>query len=635
MTDILHRTTIAFELDARAADSDVIPAVLSTDSPVAREGYREILRHTPEAIDLARFPLPVIEAHDQARIPIGVAEHPRLDGGKLRADIRFGASLRGREVCADVLNGIIRSLSVGYRINQADEAGDTLTALRWTPFETSLVACPADPSAGFFRSAENALEPSPTLTHQRPQRMSEQHTDVPAVPAPIPETPDPHPVTDDRPGPIEGTTASDEPEIPPAAAAAPDAIARAVAAERTRAHIIRLAARTARVDDATADALIGSGASADAARAAIIEAWSTRMNQIPETGHVSLIRDEGEVLRGGIENFLGYRMGTGTLDDNGQRFASDTFYDLCKRIMPGLQVSKSELIARVMSTSDFPLILANVANKTLRQAYQDAPRTFEPIVRRVDVPDFKAIYRDQISNYPALSEVPEGADITESSLSEAQETYAVKTYAKGLSFTRQAQINDDLNAFTRALRTSGYAVAALEADLVWAQLTGNPNMGDSIALFYSTHHNLATGAAIDVAGLAAAKTLLRLQTSLEGRVLNLLPRYLAVPAALENLALQYTASIAAVVSSAVNPFAGALQLIVEPRLDVADANAFYMIADPNQIDTIELAKLSGVQDIISETEYDFDSMAFKMHIVADRGAKVIDFRGFVKNPGVN
>ena len=36
----------------------------------------------------------------------------------------------------------------------------------------------------------------------------------------------------------------------------------------------------------------------------------------------------------------------------------------------------SEYFDGAMTTSDFPNILANVANKTLRQAYEAAPRTF-------------------------------------------------------------------------------------------------------------------------------------------------------------------------------------------------------------------------------------------------------------------
>ena len=43
-------------------------------------------------------------------------------------------------------------------------------------------------------------------------------------------------------------------------------------------------------------------------------------------------------------------------------------------------------------TSDFPLILANVAGKRLRQAYTTAPRTFERWTRGITTTDFKPLF---------------------------------------------------------------------------------------------------------------------------------------------------------------------------------------------------------------------------------------------------
>ncbi len=43
----------------------------------------------------------------------------------------------------------------------------------------------------------------------------------------------------------------------------------------------------------------------------------------------------------------------------------------------------------LMASSDFPAILAAGANKTLRQGYVAAPRTFKPWVRNIPLPDFK------------------------------------------------------------------------------------------------------------------------------------------------------------------------------------------------------------------------------------------------------
>ena len=43
------------------------------------------------------------------------------------------------------------------------------------------------------------------------------------------------------------------------------------------------------------------------------------------------------------------------------------------------------------STSDFPILMANVATKRLRGAYTEAPSTWSPLARPHGVSDFKPI----------------------------------------------------------------------------------------------------------------------------------------------------------------------------------------------------------------------------------------------------
>ena len=143
----------AITLDVKNAADNAVPAVISTDRAVDVGGIREILDHSPEAVDLSRSPLPVIESHDLSKTPVAIAEGLRLVGGKLRATIRFGSSQRAKELFDDVKNGIIRNLSVGYQVFEHEPQPDgTLIARRWQPFEASLVSVPADIGAGFFRS---------------------------------------------------------------------------------------------------------------------------------------------------------------------------------------------------------------------------------------------------------------------------------------------------------------------------------------------------------------------------------------------------------------------------------------------------------------------------------------------------
>ena len=144
--------TREIELRAAEADGDLIPCVLSTEQPVDRGGYDEVLSHQSGDIDLSRAPIPLIVQHDHTQLNVGVVEQVRIEGGKLKGLARFGTSTRAREILADVKAGIIRSLSVGYLLlEKLSETGRTIR-FSWMPYEVSAVSVPADQNAGFYRS---------------------------------------------------------------------------------------------------------------------------------------------------------------------------------------------------------------------------------------------------------------------------------------------------------------------------------------------------------------------------------------------------------------------------------------------------------------------------------------------------
>ena len=107
------------------------------------------------------------------------------------------------------------------------------------------------------------------------------------------------------------------------------------------------------------------------------------------------------------------------------------------------------------STSDFPAILANVANKTLRQAYESYPRTFQPFCRQVTAPDFKPINRVQLSDAPALQQLNEKGEYHRANLTDMNTNYSLQTFGEVVAITRKVIINDDLQAHDAHPRDSG------------------------------------------------------------------------------------------------------------------------------------------------------------------------------------
>jgi hypothetical protein len=298
------------------------------------------------------------------------------------------------------------------------------------------------------------------------------------------------------------------------------------------------------------------------------------------------------------------------------------------------------------STSDFPVLLSNAANKLLRSAYTAAPQTFRPLVRVGSVPDFKEQTRAQLGEAPMLEKVNEHGEFKRGTIGEAGEKFRVATFGKVLGLTRQALINDDLGAFQRLPVAFGRAAAQLESDLVWGQILGNPTMADTPprSLFHADHANLAAaGSALSLPSVSDGRLAMSKQTGLDGKtVLNLTPAYVIVPAALLTTAEQLLAPLVpAQTANAVPESIRRIEIISDPRLDngiasqnvTGSATAWYLAASVGQVDLVELAYLEGAEGLYTETRAGFDVDGVEIKVRMDVGAKALDWRGFYKNPG--
>ena len=291
-------------------------------------------------------------------------------------------------------------------------------------------------------------------------------------------------------------------------------------------------------------------------------------------------------------------------------------------------------LALTHSTSDFGNILLDVANKSLIQGWDEAAETFEQWTKKGQLSDFKTAHRVGMGGFPSLRQVREGAEYKYITTGDKGETIALATYGEIFSVTRQAIINDDLNQLTDVPMKMGRAAKATIADLVYAILTTNPKLSDGKALFHSDHKNLGSGA-ISVSSIDDSRKLMRMQKEGE-RNLNIRPAYMLVPVALETLANQTikSASVkgADINAGIMNPVQNFAEVIAEPRLDDADAAAWYLAAAKGS-DTIEVAYLNGIDTpyIDQQEGFNTDGIATKVRI--DAGVAPLDYRGMTKSSG--
>ncbi len=358
--------------------------------------------------------------------------------------------------------------------------------------------------------------------------------------------------------------------------------------------------------------------------------------------YVATVEDERDKFRAGVTAAIYARAGLAK-DDQANNFRGYSLVELARasleragRRMDG--VGKMELVAAAFThtSSDFPLLLANVAQKAMMRGYEEAAETFQAWTSVGSLPDFKAAKRVDLGTFPALDKVLDGAEYKSATIGERGETIQLATYGKLFSITRQAIINDDVDAFSKIPMRMGRAAIRTVGNLVYAVLTGNPTMADGVALFHATHKNLLTGADISTAGVDAMRVAMATQTDGTASALNVRLATLLVPVALEGLAKTVRESEFEVSGSknltVPNSVRGTFDVISDARLDAASATNWYGAANPAVHDTVEVAYLDGRQapELEQQSGWTVDGVEFKVRI--DAGVKALDFRGLAKNP---
>lgn len=291
------------------------------------------------------------------------------------------------------------------------------------------------------------------------------------------------------------------------------------------------------------------------------------------------------------------------------------------------------------STSDFPLLLANVANKTLRQAYIEHPVSWPTWARAVSAPDLKAIDRVAFGEAANLAVVLEGDEYTAITVGETKETYNLAKYGKTFVLTLETMINDDLDAMNRLPTMLGRAARRTEDVVAFGIITANANMADGVALFAAGHNNLVTtGGVPSTARISALAALLAKQTGISSdSLLNIQGAFILGPVALRQQILEILASTAdpaGTHAGVANIWQGQLTPVIHPLLDADSTDKWYLFADTGQIDTIEVAFLDGAQQpfVGSVDDANVDGRRYKVrHFIA---AKAIDHRGVAQDDGV-
>ena len=610
-------------IDHVDTDSRTVELSFSSETPYGRWFGDEILCHDEECINLERFNNglgTLLFNHDRDAV-VGHIEKVWIEDNRGKALVRFDEDEQSETIFQKVQSGTLQGVSVGYAIYRYEVLEDEDTestngrfngpayvVTDWEPLEISIVSVPADPTVGVGRSAEEIH--TSIDTQEDNTRMDQEKTlEVQEVKSTPVET---------------GLTQAD--------------LQKAMEQERKRTSEITALFRDFDVEGS--DEAIVMGVSVDEARAMVMDQLRARNKGVS----VTMGEAESDKFRAAAQDAVLMAAGIPVADaaPGAQELRGHSLVELARESLQreGLHANfgdNMELARQAInSTSTFPAIMSNLANKSVMTGFNEAETTFQIWAGKGSNRDFKEAARVALSEAGNLELVPEGGQFPHDSLGEASARTKVATYGKLFSLTRQAIINDDLGLFSKIATKYGSAAKRLVNKMVYAQLTGNVKMQDNIALFDTKHGNVAgTGEALSVKAIAKAITAMRRQKGITGdATLNITPKYLVVPPELELIAYEIvnsTAAADAVNSGVTNPYKGRFVVVADAEL--TDPDAWYLVADASQHDTIEVTYLNGVETPRLETRQGFDVDGIEYKVAFDCGVSALDFRGVFKNAG--
>lgn len=191
-------------------------------------------------------------------------------------------------------------------------------------------------------------------------------------------------------------------------------------------------------------------------------------------------------------------------------------------------------LKEAMTTSDFPLMFADVLDRQLLGYWNEVPPVWEGTITRVStVPDFRNVKRFAVDGAEgALPEVKERGEYPETPLTESKDEFTVKKVGRRIDLSWEAMINDDLDAFRRNPERLARAGRRSESKFV-SELYVDAS-GPHASLYTSGHKNkVASNPVLTTENLQKAFTLLSEMSDNDGEPIWTEMMTLVVPPSLK------------------------------------------------------------------------------------------------------
>jgi hypothetical protein len=589
MTKPIHR----FQAQARPNSFDPetrsFTVIVATSAPVDRGSYLEIL-------DLASFGaegwperLPLQTDHSASvRDTIGTLTNFRmetLEGGvaALVADGQLSSRADNEALAANLKDGVQTAFSISFSVSKWREGKDPATgrkvrtAVSGRLIEGSFVVDPADPLS---KIRSTIMDPEEIIEETPPEaRMTAEQWDTVCRAAGVPDAV------------REALRESDAPD-----------------ADRTR---LALAA---------------------------VERGTPPVRTVRQHNDQTL--DNPAVLRNAVIGFYdAVNRGEAPAGQAAEVFAQGEralAERLCRNAgISTVGLSDAEVIRRAATTSDFPIIAGGTFNLAMRRELDAAASPIAALFGRDTVSTFNAETR-ALADWTslAIADKLEDGNYKHSFIHETGETVQVaviggitsKSYE--LTINAGSRLGNDGTQFGKRMSAE---IADRQVAFVEQASAAGPTMKDGKAVFHADRGNIED---FSLDGSTEIKQLMGFRSGMAKRkgvgdvMIGVYPTHWLVHSDFEETALRIVAAVQASAIADVNPLAGKLQVVVEPRL--SDEDTSWLVAAPAKMDGAVRVFLQGQEAPFTDSRINFDTDAVQFKIRHPFGLGWLEWRSWTR-----
>ena len=439
---------------------------------------------------------------------------------------------------------------------------------------------------------------------------------------------------------------------------AKNAAKKALAAERQRVRQIDNLCRSFGMDSRQ---FVDNGDSVEKVRTAILD--KLMQDGTPIRSGIRVTDDEGDKFRRAAVDALIMRSGMDLEHpaDGARNFMGMRFRDLaieCLQMDGGCESglnrrSPDELYTMLQrgfftAESAFPAILDSTIEKAYKEGHKNVSVTFDKITKKGTLSDFKTHDNYYIAGpVGEFLEVPENGELKHDTFRDDHlPTRKLRTYGRQFTLSRKAFIDDDIGVVTSL--PARYAASARKTinKQVYSIMVSNPAIYDGVQLFHSAHKNLLkSGTGVTQEAMQTMIMALANQRDQFDEAIIINPAKIVVPSGMKFD--MYTLFNSPVIhttenTQAVNPlyqYRDQLEVVEDPTINalcggMGNVMPWWLLGAAGDTDFIEVDYLNG-QEIPNIRRMETPGqLGFIWDIYLDWGISVMDFRGGVKNPGI-